>query len=59
MKELGDHYYRPGIVSAIVTLYHHRGKFDKAGQVLKEALDFHRKSGVSYLPIYPVLVKCV
>jgi len=45
LKDLGEHYYRPGIVSAVVTLYHHRGMIDKAGQVLKDAVDYYRKSG--------------
>ncbi len=46
LKDLGEHYYRPGIVSAVVTLYHYRGMIDKAGQVLNEAVDYYRKSGV-------------
>jgi len=45
LKDLGEHYYRPGIVSAVVTLYHHRGMIDKAGQVLKDAVEHYRKTG--------------
>lgn len=51
MRQLGEHYYRPGIISAVVTIYHHRGMIDKAGKVLSEAVDFYRKSGVSNLEI--------
>lgn len=51
LKDLGEHYYRPGIVSAVVTLYHHRGMVDKAGQVLKDAVEHYRKTGVSFFEI--------
>jgi len=47
MEQLEDHYYRPGIISAVVSLYYSRGMIDKAGAVLSEAVDYYRKSGTN------------
>jgi hypothetical protein len=48
MQGLGEHFYRPGLVSAVVTIYHHRNEIEKAGNVLRDAVEYYRKSGVTF-----------
>lgn len=46
MRSLGDAMYKPGIVSALVTLYLADDSWDEASNVLKEAVDWYRKNKV-------------
>lgn len=45
-KDMGNDYYRPGVISALVTLHHSNGATTEAARVLKEAVDYYMKRGV-------------
>ncbi|XP_039283174.1 signal recognition particle subunit SRP72 isoform X1 [Nilaparvata lugens] len=47
LNTLGDLLYKPGIVSALVTLYMAQGNRDAASQLLQKAVDWYRKNKVS------------
>lgn len=47
LQNLGDATFKPGIVSALVTLYLADGNRDGASKVLKDAVDWYRKNKVS------------
>uniref|UniRef100_A0A1B6F764 Signal recognition particle subunit SRP72 n=1 Tax=Cuerna arida TaxID=1464854 RepID=A0A1B6F764_9HEMI len=44
LEKLGDASFKPGIVSALVTLYMAQGKRDAASKLLQETVDWHRKN---------------
>ncbi|KDR23740.1 signal recognition particle subunit SRP72 [Zootermopsis nevadensis] len=47
LQNLGEATFKPGIVSALVTLYLAEGSRDGASKVLKDAVDWYRKNKVS------------
>ncbi|PSN45652.1 Signal recognition particle subunit SRP72 [Blattella germanica] len=47
LQNLGEATFKPGIVSALVTLYLADGSRDGASKVLKDAVDWYRKNKVS------------
>lgn len=52
LQNLGDATFKPGIVSALVTLYLADGNRDGASKVLKDAVDWYRKNKVCLLVPY-------
>jgi hypothetical protein len=46
LQNLGEATFKPGIVSALVTLYLADGSRDSASKVLKDAVDWYRKNQV-------------
>jgi signal recognition particle subunit SRP72 len=49
LQNLGEATFKPGIVSALVTLYLADGNRDGASTVLKDAVDWYRKNKVCLL----------
>jgi len=49
LQNLGNATFKPGIVSALVTLYLADGNRDGASKVLKDAVDWYRKNKVHLL----------
>jgi hypothetical protein len=49
LQNLGEATFKPGIVSALVTLYLADGSRDGASKVLKDAVDWYRKNKVRSL----------
>ncbi|PNF21717.1 Signal recognition particle subunit SRP72 [Cryptotermes secundus] len=47
LQNLGEATFKPGIISALVTLYLADGSRDSASKVLKDAVDWYRKNKVS------------
>jgi hypothetical protein len=49
LQNLGEATFKPGIVSALVTLYLADGSRDGASKVLKDAVDWYHKNKVYML----------
>uniref|UniRef100_A0A1B6EE26 Signal recognition particle subunit SRP72 n=2 Tax=Clastoptera arizonana TaxID=38151 RepID=A0A1B6EE26_9HEMI len=47
LESLGNDTYKPGIVSALVTLYLAQGNRESASKILQQAVDWYRKNKVS------------